>query len=97
MASVHEKELFLQSIAKWGLETQILMLAEEAAELSVACLHSLRKKKHIGHANEFQEMAEEMADVELMMQELEYYLELGSEIQKFRIAKIARLERYLKE
>lgn len=94
MASVHEKELFLQSIAKWGLETQILMLAEESAELSVACLHSLREKKKL---EAFDELAEEMADVELMMQEIEYVLDLGKEMQKFRVVKVARLEEYLKE
>jgi hypothetical protein len=92
--SAHEKELFFKSMEKWGYASQILMLAEESSELSVACLHSLRAKKEKARNSE---LAEEIADVEFMIAEIKYCLDLGPDVQLFREEKMKRLEEYLKE
>jgi len=93
--SVHEKDLFIKCVKQWGLTSQILILAEEASELSVACLHSLRKKiKGIHYANN---LIEEIADTELMIDEIKYVLELDDRVRRIRERKIERLEEYLKK
>lgn len=88
------ENLFDKCLAKWGLNSQILMLAEEAGELSVATLHLLRDKKRKEALNNF---AEEIADVELMLQEIKYYLNISDLIKKYRKQKIERLEALLNE
>lgn len=89
-----EEDIFTASVKKWGLRSQILMLAEEASELSVACLHWLRKKKQCYAAAS---LAEEMADCELMLDEIKLALGFQSWCQQFREDKLTRLEQYLKE
>lgn len=88
------QEKFLKALDKWGLTSQILMLAEESSELSVACLHYLRNKKNqVG----FRELTEEIADVEIMIEEIKFYLKIDQWVQEFRAEKLNRLEQYLRE
>jgi len=93
MTTSREQDLFLGSVKKWGLASQILMLAEEASELSVACLHYLREKKKPSAHN----LAEEMADVELMLDEIKHILGFEPWCRVFREQKMNRVEQYLKE
>ena len=82
------KELFDKCREKWGLRAQILMLAEECSELSVATLHLLRNKKQ---ENALEHFAEEIADVELMLDEMKYYFHNVPLIAKYRKLKEKRL------
>jgi len=88
-----EKSKFVESINKWGLASQILMLAEESSELTVAALHYLRDKKQLDAE---QKLAEEIADTELMIDEIKFALLLEVKVQAFREAKLKRLEQYLR-
>ena len=92
MMSLEEK--FTKSLEKWGLASQILMLAEESSELAVACLHYLRNKKR---EKGFLELVEEIADVELMIEEIKFYLKIDRMVQNYRDGKLNRLEQYLRE
>ena len=86
-----ETELFIKSLKLWGMESQLLMLAEEAGELCVATLHLNRnnKNKEISREN----FAEEIADVEFMIAEMKYYFHgLEETILKYRIEKARRLD-----
>lgn len=93
------KALFDKCREKWGLNSQILMLAEECSELSVASLHVLRNK-HISTISESKKtllaFAEEIADVEFMLAEMKYYFKNVLLIAKFRKEKERRLEAQLK-
>jgi len=89
-----QKQLFEESINKWGIDTQILMLAEEASELSVASLHLLRKKKVLIAMTDF---VEEVADVELMTKELKWHFQIQSRVSFARKRKERRLNKYLDE
>lgn len=64
-------ELFDESLKKWGMPSQILMIAEESSELSVASLHLLRAIKDKDES--LLKFAEEMADVQFMLDEMVYY------------------------
>lgn len=86
------EKLFDLCLIKWGIDSQILMCAEESSELALECLHFLRKKKH-----DINSLAEELADTQLMIEEMVYYFELTKQVQKIREKKIERLIEYLEE
>lgn len=89
-----EQELFLKSRKLWGLHSQLLMLAEEAAELGVATLH-------LGRANKDKDVAwenfcEEIADVEFMIAEMkEYFSDLQPRVDYYRLKKVKRLDQLI--
>jgi len=89
-----DEELFDKCREKWGLPSQIIMLAEECGELVEATLHLLRNKKQ---ENALKHFEEEIADVELMIDEMKHYFKNASMIAKWRKAKIARLKKRLEE
>lgn len=88
-----EEEIFKKCLEKWGLQSQILMLAEEASELTHASLKVLRKIAE----NPLENLAEEIADTELMIDEISSYLSLKPMVSKFRREKLERLEKILGE
>ena len=89
-----ETEVFIKSKKLWGISTQIMMLAEEASELSVASHHLCRDNKDKVKA--MANFAEEIADVEFMIAEMRYYFpELDAQIMKHRLAKARRIDLYL--
>lgn len=89
----NEISKFVKSIEKWGLASQIAMLAEESSELTVACLHYLRTRKQ---SEAEQNLVEEIADVELMIDEIKFVLLLEDKVQAVREKKLKRLEEYLR-
>ena len=94
MASVKEL-LYDKALLKWGLVSQLMMLAEESSELSVSALHMTRNLKNKEKALE--SLAEEIADVQLMIDEILYYFpELPSKVAINQAHKIKRLAEFLK-
>lgn len=98
------KKLFDDSLKLWGMNAQICMMAEESSELSVAALHLLRD----GRPSKLMltEFAEEVADCQLMIEEMIYYFkeaELGpgyswfDQLIAYRKQKEERLNQYLDE
>jgi len=85
-------EIFDKSKKYWGIESQILMLAEECSELTVASLHLLRHSKIYLPLEHF---AEEIADVELLIEEMKYYFNLHDTVKKYRKIKEKRVEKKL--
>jgi NTP pyrophosphatase (non-canonical NTP hydrolase) len=59
-------QLYARAEAKWGAESQFLMLAEEAAELSAAVIHFLR-------GGDIDELLEEIADVQIMIEQIKHH------------------------
>ena len=86
--------MFQLSLEKWQLPAQIRMVAEEASELSVASLHMLRASKE----DVYEHFAEEIADVEFMVEEMKYYFpSLKKDISKYRKIKEERLKEKLEK
>jgi NTP pyrophosphatase (non-canonical NTP hydrolase)/DNA-directed RNA polymerase subunit RPC12/RpoP len=79
--------IYEEALDTWGEAPQIAMLAEECTELAAAALHLLRGRE----AKE--EVAEEAADVEIMLQQLR--LIMGDEIDEWKRKKIHRLRHVL--
>lgn len=92
-----DKELYKKCIEKWGLPSQLLMLVEECTELSTATLHLLRKNKGF-HGKKINHLAEEIADVELMINQIcSYYPGIRETITRHKIRKKRRLIKRLEE
>lgn len=84
------KEIYLEAIEKWGTVAQIIIAFEEMAELQKELCKNLR-----GRENK-EKIAEEIADVENMMEQLKLIFDIGAEVSRQKQAKIARLEERLK-
>lgn len=94
MPSNLEIELFLKSRNLWGINSQLLMLAEEATELSLASLHLNRNNKDKDLA--WENLAEEIADTEFMIAEVKYYFpDLQKKINRYRAEKVKRLDQLI--
>lgn len=84
-----ENEIFKSAVHWWGKEAQTDMMIEEMAELTKAILNERRGRDH--------NIAEEMADVRIMLAQMEIIFQNAGEVeQKFR-EKIARLDQRLQE
>lgn len=105
MNNTFEKNDFFQQLCskaelKWGLKNQILMLSEESNELSLAALKVARHLKmnnpRIIDTSYILALAEEIADVEIMISEFKFYFPMLVEMsQCFKFAKILRLSQRL--
>ena len=75
--------IYESAIHEWGDTAQIDMAIEEMAELTKALLHARRGRES--------NVAEEIADVRIMLAQLEIIFRNSDEVEKFKQAKIDRL------
>lgn len=81
----NEQELFRRAVRAWGLRAQILMLVEEMAELTQELCRMARPRER-------RNLAEEVADVEIMLDQLRVALPyLDAAVKRERSAKVQRL------
>lgn len=86
MSKTKEMILFEKSRVKWGLRAQILKTAEEAGELSVAFLHLENQERNLRKS--WEEVAEEIADLEFMLAEMRFYFPwLDEKVQEYHTLK----------
>lgn len=76
-------ELYRSAVAKWGKQLQIDRAIEEMAELTAALVRDGMGRQ----AN----VAEEIADVRIMLEQLEVIFDVAGEVADFRQKKLARL------
>jgi NTP pyrophosphatase (non-canonical NTP hydrolase) len=87
------EEYMRMAIEKYGEESQILMLAEEASELAVAAHHYVRGRE-FGLA----EIVEEIADVEIMIEQAKIIVpSLREIVEDVKVQKIERLKKMLED
>ena len=80
-------ELYQKCIDKWGKVAQILMAIEEMSELSTNLLHRLR-----GRHPTLNSLVEEVADVRIMVEQIEYLYGIDELVLIEKGRKIERLE-----
>lgn len=85
------KALYAKAILKWGLDPQLDMCQEEAAELIMA-INKLRRSKYRRKSA----VAEEIADLYIMAGQVILGLKLEKQVAKWTAFKLKRLERRLK-
>lgn len=83
--SLEEKEVFETAIKTWGIGDQIYMVFEEMSELQKELCKNYR-----GEANE-DRIADEIADVEIMLDQLKIIFKNEGAVLRHRKAKIDRL------
>ena len=88
-ADLGEKAIYRRALDKWGPEAQLLKVAEECSELAAAVLQYLQDRVPV------HEVAEEIADVEIMLGQMRLYF--GVIVESKKQAKLERLADRLEE
>jgi NTP pyrophosphatase (non-canonical NTP hydrolase) len=87
-----EKEfLFSCAVNAWGVDAQLLMGVEECTELAHAIL------KYLRNPDKFPQVIEEIADVELMLEQLHLMFPIRIEVDAVKEQKLDRLIKLLQE
>ena len=95
MALTKEKLRIYQGVLdKWGADSQINMAIEEMAEL-ISALQHYRRNPEWKHVATFDEVTDEIADVEIMMEQLKYIFSVNGqllfEIKEKKLAHVKQL------
>ena len=83
MDDYEKYELYDKAVELWGQNSQIMMAVEEMAELTQKLSHYTRKNKKV----KFKEMASEIADVRIMLEQLECMFSI-SDLVETEVSKI---------
>ena len=86
------KELCQKAIDAWGTDAQLLMVLEEMSELQKEILKNINRGK-----DNIKEIAEETADVFIMLEQLVHIYGIDKEVQKQAEYKVNRIKERLKE
>jgi NTP pyrophosphatase (non-canonical NTP hydrolase) len=98
MTRPQRKNLYSSAIRKWGINSQLGMLMEECAELIQATHKCVRK----GSVNKevWDNLAEEMADVEIMIEQIKLGMDwhlLEPKVREIKEKKLKRLEGWIQQ
>lgn len=83
---MRKDRLYKKAYEKWGLDTQVGKTLEELSELIIALVRQHPQKVY-----------EEMADVEIMLEQLKYIFGCRDMVNIFKQVKLKRLEKMLEE
>lgn len=83
--AIDKKVVYKGAIDKWGEESQIIILFEEMAELQKELSKNLRGNENI------KDIAEEIADVEIMLEQMKLLYDIEQLVEEYKEAKIHRL------
>jgi len=86
--------IYKKAIALWGIDSQMSMAIEEASEL----IKAICKLRRNGVTEEtVNDLAEEIADMEIMLEQLKIMFYLSEGVGKWKKHKIERLSKLIKE
>jgi NTP pyrophosphatase (non-canonical NTP hydrolase) len=87
-------EIYKKTIEKWGKTAQLEMAQEEATELALAVRKFIRKPND----KTFDDLSNEMADIEIMIEQIKFmYPEISEKIQIHKEFKLERLSKRVDE
>lgn len=84
-------QIYKKAIEKWGYDAQILMVFEEMSELQKELCKNRRGKNNV------EQIAEEVADVEIVLAQLKMIYGISGTVRQFHEEKLMRLEQRLKD
>ena len=84
-------EIYKKAIEKWGVSLQLVMAIEEMSELTKEI------SKHLRGKLDKNKIAEEIADVEIMMEQLKILFDNDKKVKEEKALKLLRLSQILKE
>lgn len=79
------RDTYSEAVKTYGRQSQFIMAMEEMAELTKELTKNLRGAKNVGA------ISEEMADVEIMLEQLKVIFANRSEVDRMRCCKLDRL------
>lgn len=82
-----EENILLQAVAEYGAEAQTDMMIEEMSELTKALLKNRRSESKRTREN----IIEEMADVQIMLDQMKLIYDVDGELDDYRKLKLIRL------
>lgn len=85
VTKAEEVELYCDAIKKWGDQAQVMMVYEEMAELQKELCKNWRGRDNI------EQIAEEVADVLIVLGQLEIIYSIQQRVSQHKAAKLARL------
>lgn len=85
MNESEERAVLTAAITKWGDLAQVMMVFEEMSELQKELCKNWRGKDNI------EEIADELADVEIMLKQLKMIFNIEDKVQQHRRFKLDRL------
>lgn len=85
------RDTYAQAVAILGKKSQCIMAMEEMSELTKAITKNLRGKHNVA------DISEEMADVEIMLEQLKVIYGNRAEVDNYRAGKLVRLAEKLIE
>lgn len=86
-----EKELYELAIKKWGKDLQLIMVMEEMSELTKEL------SKHLRNGYNFNNIAEEVADVEIMLEQIKVVFSFPRRVEWHKEKKLKRLKELLEK
>lgn len=93
MSNLDRHNIYQQAIERWGVDAQVDQLIEELAELIVAVNHA-RRSGYV--AQDYDHVIEELADVEIMLEQMRYVFE-SDKIDQVKTSKVLRLRDRLRK
>ncbi len=94
---IDQEEIFSKCFEKWGDSSQFMMLIEECSELIKSCSKDMWRNFPDKPLKErLHNFAEELTDVQLMIDEFIWRYMLQDEVDKIRTEKLERLVNILK-
>lgn len=89
-----KQELYKNLILKYGLISQLIVTMEECAEVIQAISKILRsgEEKDIEYIRAVKEMFMEIADCEIMFEQIKQYYDVASDIEHLKAVKLIKIE-----
>ena len=89
--TLNPREIYMKALMNWGEENQITMVFEEMSELQKELCKHMRGQKVTGA------IAEEIADVEIMLDQMKLLFEIETLVEANKRYKLARLDEILED
>ena len=83
---MNDKMIFRTALETWGADAQTLMVFEEMSELQKELCKYARGRSNI------EEIAEEIADVQIMLEQMIIFHKCEKAVEEYRRSKIERLK-----
>ena len=89
------EELYSRAIKLWGREFELLMCIEECSELSHVLCKVIRNRDMTKSISLNQRFCEEIADVEIMLEQIVFMFDSFTKVRDIKKQKIARLKKLI--
>lgn len=87
---MEKEDIYHRALRVWGKEPQMLQVIEEMSELTKEILKNVNRKK-----NNINELIEETADVEIMLEQLKCCYGINKQVEDYKANKVVLIEKRL--